>query len=109
MGGFWEQGTSPKGYAHVDFPSFDRFGMAGGLSYILDQRFTLMLAFMHIFESSSEVDETYAKVFQQRPIAPCPDFCGMNDQGQNYSGIPANAGKISASFQTLSFGIQAQF
>ena len=109
LGGFWEQGTSPKEYAHVDFPSFDRWGMASGVSYSIDSRFTFMLAFMHIFESSSEVSETYAKVFQQRPIAPCPDFCGMNDQGQNYSGVPANAGKISASFQSLSLGIQAQF
>ena len=108
-GSFWEQGATPADYAHVDFPSFDRLGASTGLAYHINQMFTLNLAYMHVFESQSSTTEQTAKVFQQRPIYPCPENCGSNDQGQQYSGVPANAGTITASFHQLSMGMTARF
>jgi long-subunit fatty acid transport protein len=108
-GSFWEQGAMPANYAHIDFPSFDRLGASTGLAYALNSKITLNLAYMHVFESSSRTTETDSKVFQQRPIYPCPDNCGANDQDQSYSGVPTNAGVIKTSFNQLSLGLTARF
>jgi long-chain fatty acid transport protein len=109
-GTFWEQGSTPDTYAHLDFPSFDRFGVAGGLSYALGARLSLSLAYLHVFESSVTVDERYGKVFQQRPILACDGgACGTNSEGDAYTGVPINAGVFKASFQNMSIGINAQF
>jgi len=107
MGGFYEQGASEEAYAHIDFPSFDRSGASVGLGYRLElgeRAVELMLGGLHIFKSSSSVSETYAKVFQQRPLAPCPDGCEVDDV--KYSGVPANAGTISVDITSLSLGVK---
>lgn len=108
-GGFYEQGASVAPYAHVDFPTFDRFGASLGLGYRLEvgeRAVELMLGGLHIFESSSTVSETYAKVFQQRPITPCPDNCVVD--GVAYSGVPVNAGKMSVAISSVSFGVKLE-
>jgi hypothetical protein len=107
-GAFYEQGASPAEYAHVDFPSFDRVGVAGGAAFKVMEQLELMVGYLHIFESSSEVSELRAKVLQQRPIAPCPDRlgCGESASGELYTGVPANAGSISARFKSLTLGFK---
>jgi len=109
-GFFYEQGATPPEYAHVDFPSFDRFGASLGLGYQLElgsRRLELMLGYLHVFESSSTVSERYAKVFQQRPLTPCPSLeCGQNEAGEDYSGVPANAGTIRAAMQSFTLGVK---
>jgi long-subunit fatty acid transport protein len=102
-GMFYEQGASAKEYANLDFPSFNRMGLAGGIAYELTPSFDLLIGYLHILPSSSTVDENKAKVFQQRPLAQCPENCN------GYSGVPANAGTISASFQVLTLGINMKF
>jgi long-chain fatty acid transport protein len=102
-GGFYESGASPKQYAHLDFPSFDRFGGALGFSYQVLPQLDVMLGYMYVLPSSSSVDEKYAKVFQQRPLSPCPDGCN------GYSGVPANAGTISTSTQVVTLGVNMRF
>lgn len=109
-GGFFEQGASPKQYTHIDFPSLDRFGVSTGLSYQLIPQLELVVGYLHIFRSEVTVSELEAKVFQQRPIAPCNDgMCGSNEAGQPYSGIPVNAGTHSAQFQSFTLGLNAYF
>ncbi len=101
-GGFWERGATPPGYEHFDFISFDRWGLGGGIQghvFGVD----VLLSYMHIFQERRSVDELHAKVFQQRPLAQCPDACG------GYDGVPANAGTIDSSLDILSFGLQFHF
>ena len=68
-----------------------------------------MVGYLHIFEHQITVDESEGKIFQQRPIAPCPERCGMNEMGQSYSGAPANAGVHRVSFQSFTLGMNASF
>ncbi len=102
-GGFYEQGATPKQYAHIDFPSFDRFGASGGLTLSGPGGLELLLGYLHIFESGATVSEAEAKVLQQRPIRPCPEGC------DGYTGVPANAGRLTASFRSVSLGLRAAF
>lgn len=102
-GGFWEQGAAPRNYTHLDFPATDRFGLGGGFEVRVGElgglTVDLMAAYSHIFATEVIVDERYAKVFQQRPLAPCPAACGGLD------GVPANAGRFRTSYDTLSLGL----
>lgn len=108
-GVFFEQGASPEAYAHIDFPSYDRFGGSLGLSFFITKNLELVVGYLQIFEHQIEVSEFEGKVFQQRPISPCPERCGMNDAGENYSGVPANAGLHTISFQSFTLGINSSF
>ncbi len=106
---FFEQGATPKQYANIDFPSYDRFGASIGLAFQVMKEVQLVLGYLHIFQHEVKVNEYEAKVFQQRPIAPCPERCGMNEAGQSYSGVPANAGTHTVSFQSFTLGINTTF
>ena len=110
-GTFYEQGATPRQYANIDFPSFDRVGLAGGVSYEVLAGIELIVGYLHIFEVEVTVDEVEAKVFQQRPINPCTSDggCGMNGSGAAYSGVPANTGRHRASFQNITLGVNAAF
>ena len=70
-----------------------------------------MVGYLHIFEVDFTVDESEAKVFQQRPITPCtPDGgCGTSPSGKAYSGVPANAGRHRTGYQNITLGVNASF
>lgn len=110
-GSFYEQGATPRQYANIDFPSYDRFGVAGGIAYEVISGLELVVGYLHIFEVDFTVNEREAKVFQQRPLNPCNsgDGCGTNASGEAYSGVPANAGRHRASFQNITLGVNAAF
>ncbi len=101
-GGFWEQGATPEAYSHLDFMSFDRLGVGGGVE-VRRWGFRFSLAYLHIFQEDREVSEEYAKVFQVRPVSPCPGSCS------GFVGVPANAGKFESSFDSLSAGVEYRF
>ena len=102
-GGFVESGAAPKYYSHIDFPSFDRLGLSGGLTFHLDTvgvpGLALSAAYSHVFQEDREVTEAYGKAFQQRPKAPCPEGC------DGLSGVVANAGRFETSFDIVSVGL----
>lgn len=107
-GGYFEQGASHPRYTNLDFLSTDRFGVGAGFEFaLLDDPDGIQLdfiwAFQHVFQADRTVDETEGKVIQQRPVAQCPDACG------GYTGVVANAGTFSSSFDQLSFGLNARF
>ena len=106
---FFEQGATPKQYANIDFPSYDRFGGSLGLAWQMTSSVQLVLGYLHILQHEVEVNEYEAKVFQQRPIAACPEKCGMNEAGQAFSGVPANAGTHQVSFQSFTVGVNTAF
>jgi long-subunit fatty acid transport protein len=99
-GGFWENGAAPEAYSHIDFPSFDRVGLGAGLTYHLkDSGVAISAAYMHVFQEERSVSEAYGKTFQQRPLTPCPQEC------DGLSGVVANAGKFTTSFDIVSLGL----
>lgn len=106
-GGYFEQGASHPNYANLDFLTADRLGLGAGveLALLRDEGFELdfMVGYAHTFQDDITVDERYGKVLQQRPIAQCPDLCG------GYTGIVANAGRFTSSYDQLSLGLNARF
>lgn len=102
VGGYWENGATPANYEHIDFPSFDRYAATLGSSIELGS-FTLTVAYAHILQEDRTVSEDYGKVIQQRPLAQCPGGCG------GLTGVVANAGTITSSFDILSLGLEARF
>ena len=101
-GGFWESGATPTAYTHLDYPSFDRFGVGGGLRFQF-YGVDFNVAYNHTFQVDRDVSELEGKVFQQRPISPCPANCGGS------LGVPANAGHYESSFDQLVLGLQLHF
>ncbi|MCB9553015.1 MAG: outer membrane protein transport protein [Myxococcales bacterium] len=107
-GGYFEQGASHPRYTNLDFLSTDRFGVGAGFEFALLNdpdgiQLDFIWAFQHVFQADRTVDEAEGKVIQQRPIAQCPDACG------GYTGVVANAGTFSSSFDQLSIGLNARF
>ena len=101
-GGFYESGAANDNYSNLDFPSYDRAGVGGGMS-VGWRGVYLTVGYMHIFQEKREVTEAFAKQFQQRPIRPCPDRCN------GLSGVPANAGTFTSRFDLLSLGLDFRF
>jgi long-subunit fatty acid transport protein len=101
-GGFFESGAMPKAYSNLDFPSFNRGGIGLGLSGG-GKGVYVSVAYMHIFQETRSITELQSKVFQQRPLRPCPDQCG------GLSGVPANSGEFRSSYDLLNLGIELKF
>lgn len=102
LGGYWESGAVPENYEHLDFPSFDRFGLGVGVAGRVGP-VRLRASYSHVFQEDREVSERYGKVYQQRPLDPCPESC---DGGAGWSGVPANAGTFETSYDLVSFGVE---
>lgn len=101
-GGYFESAATPNAYSHLDFPSFRRGGLGAGLTAGA-RGFYGTVGFLHVFQEARQVDELSGKVFQQRPLRPCPDRCG------GASGVPANAGRFTSRYEILSLGIELRF
>ncbi|MSQ85114.1 MAG: hypothetical protein EXR77_19945 [Myxococcales bacterium] len=101
-GGYIEQGATPHNYSHLDFPSFNRLGLGGGIRY-KGQSINGNLSYVHVFQETREVSEAYGKVTQQRPMSPCPEDC------DGFDNIPANAGKFETGYDMLSLSVAYKF
>ncbi len=109
LGGLWESAAAPLNYSNLDFPSFERFGVGGGIrlqGYGLD----FNLGVMHIFSETREVDELFGKQFSVRPLAPCPDKCqGVSPTAPKGGGIPVNNGIFEQSYTQITASIGVHF
>jgi hypothetical protein len=108
-GGFWESGAAPKEYAHLDFPSDERIGYGLGATWYpisserhVGPRVGLTLAFSEVFQKDVEVNAGEGRVYQQRPLRPCPENCDGSP------GIAVNEGLFKTHFRTLSVGLSIQ-
>lgn len=101
-GALWEQAATPLNYSHLDFPSFERYGLGLGARY---SRGNLIasVGYSHIFQESRTVTEEYGKVDIQRPLNACPGGCNGNHA------IPANAGTFDSSFDLVSWTVGYRF
>lgn len=102
LGALYESPTQTNAYSHLDFPAFTRGGFGAGLSAGAKGVYATV-GYMHIVQQTRQIGESAAKVFQQRPLAPCPAECG------GLSGVPANAGRFRSSFDMLNLGIEFCF
>lgn len=102
-GTYYETGAVPNNYTNLDFMSFDRLGVGGGVRFAVATDIDLTLAYNHIFQADRTVTEEFGKVLQQRPISPCPQGC------DGYDGVVANAGKFQSSFDIISASAQIHF
>lgn len=103
-GAYWERGAVPQNYTHLDFLSLDRWGVGGGLRF-KHWGVDLAISYNHVFQADVTVAEEDAKVFQQRPLFPCPGAAPCKG-GQ---GVPANAGTFESSFDILAMSLQLHF
>ncbi len=101
-GAYWESAASPEAFAHLDFPSFMRAGVGAGIT-AGGRGVYGTVGFLHVFQQAQAVDELTGKVFQQRPVRPCPDRCG------GASGVPSNAGRFTSRYEILNLGIEFRF
>ncbi len=101
-GGYWESAASSASFSHLDFPSFMRGGIGAGIT-AGGRGVYGTIGFLHVFQQTQQTDELAAKVFQQRPLRPCPDRCG------GASGVPANAGRFTSRYEILNLGIELRF
>ncbi len=101
-GGYYESPTQDAEYGHLDFPAFARGGVGAGLTAGAKGVYATV-GYMHVFQQTRDIDEAQGQVFQQRPLAPCPAEC------DGLSGVPANAGRLTSSFDLLNFGVEVRF
>ncbi|HVH99883.1 MAG TPA: outer membrane protein transport protein [Enhygromyxa sp.] len=101
-GGYFETGASHPDFAHLDFPSFNRGGVGGGITGSI-RGVALTVGYMHIFQQPQESTELSAKGFQVRPLAGCPDRC------DGLSGVPANAGVFRSNMDILALSLDVHF
>jgi long-subunit fatty acid transport protein len=101
-GGYFETGASHPDFAHLDFPSFNRGGVGGGITGSI-RGIALTVGYMHIFQQAQETTELSAKGFQVRPLAGCPDRCN------GLSGVPANAGVFRSNMDILALSLDFHF
>ncbi len=106
-GGFWESAAAPKANAHLDFPSANRGGGGGGVTYTLGDKdgvqVDLSLVYHYTVQQDIKVSDSEGRVYQQRPLKPCPENCDGSP------GVVANAGEFSTSFQQLGIAVNARF
>ncbi|MSP91280.1 MAG: hypothetical protein EXR79_05695 [Myxococcales bacterium] len=107
-GAYYETGAVPNDYTHLDFPSFDRVGTGAGVSTKVGS-VELAASYLHVFQSDRTVSEQYGRVYQQRPVAPCPGPQCKGDDGTQYDGVPANAGTYTTAFNIIGVSASVGF
>ncbi len=107
-GAYGETGAVPQNYEYIDFPSYNRLGLSGGVQ----GHFGVVegsLGYMHVFQEDRTTSELTAKIYQQRPVAPCPAQCTSADGKVQYAGAPSNSGTYQTSFDIISVSAQYKF
>lgn len=100
LGGLWESAAVPHARTITDFASFDRFGVAFGLSGAW-HGVELSFAYAHIFQLPRNVYPDEAEVHMLRMN---PDF-----SGEIIEGPVVNAGHYESSYDVISVGLQLHF
>lgn len=110
-GGFWESAAAPTAYTHLDFPAGERLGYGVGASWFPmlsgkgqddGVKLGLSLALSEAFQKDINVSAGEGRVYQQRPLRPCPEYC--NDT----PGVAVNEGRFKTQWRTVSFGVSVQ-
>lgn len=103
-GGWWESAAQPNDFTNLDFPSWNRFGLAFGLSSEW-RGIEIGLAYAHIFQQDRTVCPANAKIYQQVMQA---DGSVLTYEGRSPP-YAVNAGKYSGSLDVLTIGLNIAF
>jgi long-subunit fatty acid transport protein len=111
-GVFYETGSMPAQYAHVDFAAGPQLGFALGAS-VFAADVELALAYEYRFQPELALSEGEARVQQQVPSSPCqppftdPDTCNPRYPGRQAPAV--NAGTYDAHSHALSIDLLYRF
>ena len=110
-GTFWESAAAKPAYAHLDFPAGERVGYGLGVSWYPligeksnpegSTRLGFTVAYGETFQKDIEVGAGEGRVYQQRPLSPCPACPGGAQTA-------VNEGLFKTHFRTLSLGLTLQ-
>jgi len=106
-GGFYETAAVPEELSYMDFMSFDRFGLGGGIALSFGA-IKLDLAYQHIFVEPRALSEMEGEFHQQRPTSPCKapytgPRCDQHYLGKQ--GPVVNAGTFLAGYDLFSLAL----
>ncbi len=96
-GAFWESETVPVEYTRLDYASWMRIGVGGGLTYRVAW-FEVTAAYQHIFMLDREVTLEQAQAYPLRG----------NAIGGVFEDYPINAGDYRGSYDVLSISLAAR-
>lgn len=97
-GALWESGALPEAYTHIDYPSFDMFGVAAGAT-VSWNGLDLTVAYARLIQLERNVSLDEARVRQIR----------VSTQGVISEGLPVNAGRFTSHYDVLSFALGVHF
>lgn len=98
LGGWWESGAQPNAYTTIDFPAWDRFGVAGGISGCW-RGIELGLAYAHIFLLPRNVSEGDGRIYQQ----------WVQEDGRVLNLYPVNEGRYEGAYDMFTVGLTLHF
>jgi long-subunit fatty acid transport protein len=99
LGGYYETGAVPLRYTNVDFASFNRFGLAAGLS--LQWRFLrFSVAYSHVFQKDREVSIEETEVYKHYPLS---------EQEPEQDKLKVGAGTYETSYDIVSLALAFTF
>jgi long-subunit fatty acid transport protein len=101
-GGLYESAAVDERYQNLDFPSTHRGGISAGLTGTF-RGAAITVGYMHLFQKTTSTSEAFGRLYQQRPLFPCPTNCG------DLSGVVANAGRIKSSYDVLGVSVEMRF
>lgn len=101
-GGLYESAAVDERYQNIDFPSTHRGGISAGLTGTF-RGAAITVGYMHLFQKTTSTSEAFGRVYQQRPLFPCPENCG------DLQGVVANAGRIKSSYDVLGVSVEMRF
>ena len=94
LGGWWESSAHRNEYTMVDLPSYDRFGVAAGLSTEW-RGIEIGISYAHVFQMDRTVASGTGQIFQQI----------LQPDGSITNGYALNEGSYSGSFDIITIGL----
>jgi long-chain fatty acid transport protein len=94
LGGWWESGAQPNAYTMLDFPAWDRFGVAGGISGEW-RGIEIAVSYAHIFLLPRDVAEGEGRIYQQ----------WMQENGTVLNLYPVNEGHYDGAYDVVTVGL----
>lgn len=94
FGAWWESAAHRSEYSMVDLPSFDRFGVAAGLSTKW-RGVELGISYAHVFQLDRTVNPGQGRIYQQI----------LQPDGSIADGYAVNEGSYSGSFDIITIGL----
>ena len=101
LGGLWESAALENAYTTLDFASFERFGVAAGVS-VAWHGVELAFSYAHIFQLPRDVAPSEGRIHQQQMYF-------ARDELQMKDRAVVNAGRYESSYDVIAIGLGVHF